>query len=125
MKIEELLKNIPRKLNILEEHFNLNQTQMAEKAGMSRTLYSTIRRGAQTPSIDFILKICITFDISLDWLVFNEGQMFKPDKKFLSELDPVKISILKNIESFNEKTQLNFYKHIESALELIIKNKED
>lgn len=123
MNIEDLLRAIPEKLIILEEYFNLNQTQMAEKAGMSRTLYSTIRRGAQTASIDFILKICITFGISLDWMLYNQGQMFKNDNELLSEIDQDWIEIIKFIDKFDPDTQLDYIEHMKTGARLIIDRK--
>ena len=80
---DEVLKSIPERLNLIEKAIGLNKTKIAEKSGMSRSSYSNIATGAQTPSFDFIFRMCNTFNISADYLIFGTGQMFRSDNEFV------------------------------------------
>ena len=102
MKIEDYLKTVPERLRQIEKALKLNKTNVSKKAGITRSAYSNIATGAQTPSADFIYKICFSHNISADWLLFGMGNMLRIENEFLltidSETKELYIQFIKNIE---------------------------
>lgn len=47
---------------------NLTQKDLAEELGIHPLTYSRYERGFHPPSIDFLLKVCDFYDVSLDYL---------------------------------------------------------
>lgn len=63
-------KNIfcERLLNLRKEN-NLNQTELAEKVGISYHTISKIENKQRAASIELIYDLAIVFDVSLDYLM--------------------------------------------------------
>lgn len=117
-EIENKLKKIPERLKILEETLNLTKTEISKKSGMSRSFYSNIATGSQTPSFDFLQKICSTFDVSMDWLIYGEGQMFRENNEFISKLEQYYILMVKKILSKPQEERMKILKAIDSILDI-------
>ena len=75
---------------------DLTQIQAAEKLNISVQHYRAIETGRRSASIELLIEIAHTFQVSLDYIIF--GQSMEPRLKELkSELQNM-ISILKAIE---------------------------
>ncbi|MBR3208836.1 MAG: helix-turn-helix transcriptional regulator [Bacilli bacterium] len=46
----------------------INQTELGEKIGLSKSVTSKYMNGTRKPSLDFALRIKRAFKVSLDWL---------------------------------------------------------
>lgn len=57
------------KVRNLREDFDLNQSQLAQKLGMTQRKISYIECGRNEPSIDDIRAICTFFNISSDYML--------------------------------------------------------
>ncbi len=58
---------------------NMSSAQLADELGVQRSGISHILNGRNKPSLDFILRIIKKYpDISVNWLLFGEGQMMNP-----------------------------------------------
>lgn len=62
MKFSERLKNTRKELN-------LTQKQAAEKLGISESCYGGYEQGYREPDLKTLIKICILFDVSSDYLL--------------------------------------------------------
>ncbi len=65
---------------------NWSQTDLADKADVSRVMIGKYERGEASPSIEAAKKIADAFEVSLDYLV-GEGQNASFDKKTLQRLE--------------------------------------
>lgn len=103
------LKNFPEKLKKLRLSNNLTQSQLAEILETTKQAISAYESGKTAPSLNSLIKLSENFNISLDYLVFdNESQ-----------------SKLINLNSINiEFELLSIRNKIDSILPLISKNNE-
>lgn len=119
----DLSVGIQNRLKAIGEALKLNKTEISIRSGISRSFYSTVARGAQLPSFDFLVKICETFNISADYLVFGEGEMFRADNEFINGINPESRAyykeIMKAIESKAPEDQIKLFKAIDKSLDLI------
>ncbi len=67
-----------------------NQSELADKSGVSRVMIGKYERGEAVPSIDAAKKIADSLDVSLDYLV-GEGVLSKFDKKNLKRVEELEL----------------------------------
>lgn len=103
------LENFPEKLKKLRLSNNLTQSQLAEILETTKQAISAYESGKIAPSLNSLIKLSENFNISLDYLVFdNESQ-----------------SKLINLNSINIKLELlSIRNKIDSILPLISKDNE-
>ena len=103
------LENFPEKLKKLRLSNNLTQSQLAEMLETTKQAISAYESGKTAPSLNSLIKLSENFNISLDYLVFdNESQ-----------------SKLINLNSINIEFEiLSIRNKIDSILPLISKNNE-
>jgi len=63
-------------LKILRKTLKINQTDFAQKLGITQTAYSMIENGKNPLSSRYIKMICSTYNVSEDWLRTGQGDMF-------------------------------------------------
>ena len=79
--IEDILKpgellEMGKRLLKVRERLDLKQKQMAEELGLSSSYLSDIEKGKVNPGFNFLMRLYRKYKVSLDWLLFNEGDMF-------------------------------------------------
>lgn len=94
--------------NRIAEVINENEmtaTSFADKIGVPRSSISHILNGRNKPSLDFVMKVCDTFDdIDIYWLLYGKGSPFNslkeniPDKKPNLKMDKANLSLEKTIK---------------------------
>lgn len=62
-----------RFLSLRKEH-GLTQPQMADKVGIHLTQVRRYESGETQPSLDILKRIAVTFNVSADWLIFEDGE---------------------------------------------------
>jgi len=62
-----------RFLQLRKQH-NLTQPQMAEAIGIHVTQVKRYEAGEAQPSLDILKKIATAFNVTTDWLIFEEGE---------------------------------------------------
>lgn len=67
-----------RFIQLRKEH-KLTQTQMADKVGMHITQVKRYEAGQAQPSLEVLKKIALAFNVTTDWLIFEEGERELPD----------------------------------------------
>ena len=92
--------NIGSKISELRKKKNWSQSDLADKANVSRVIIGRYERNEAIPSIEVAKSIADAFEISLDFLV-GEGQNSKFDKKTLS--------IIQEIENIEPSTREKLY----------------
>ena len=81
MKTGKIITNLRNKVG-------WSQTDLAERAAVSRVMIGKYERGEAIPSIEAAKKIADAFEVSLDYLV-GEGQNAMFDKKSLHRLEQI------------------------------------
>jgi transcriptional regulator with XRE-family HTH domain len=62
-----------RFLQLRKQH-NLTQQQMADAVGIHITQVKRYEAGEAQPSLDLLKKIARAFNVTTDWLIFEEGE---------------------------------------------------
>jgi transcriptional regulator with XRE-family HTH domain len=68
-----------RFLQLRKQH-GLTQPQMADKVGIHLTQVRRYESGEAQPSLDILKRIAVTFNVSADWLIFEEGEREPQDE---------------------------------------------
>ena len=75
------------RLKTLRKALKLNQSDFAKKIGIAQNSLSLIETGKNVLTQQNINLICLTFNVSKDWLEFGKGEMFNSEtpkaKEFL------------------------------------------
>ena len=67
-----------RFLQIRKEH-KLTQQEMADRCGMHITQVRRYEAEQAQPSIEILKKIAVAFNVTADWLIFEEGERALPN----------------------------------------------
>ncbi|WP_047686454.1 MULTISPECIES: helix-turn-helix transcriptional regulator [Xenorhabdus] len=68
-----------RFLQLRKQH-SLTQPQMAERVGIHLTQVRRYESGEAQPSLDILKRIAVTFNVSADWLIFEEEEREPQDE---------------------------------------------
>lgn len=120
-----VLVNIPDNLKTIRRTLNLSQTQVADQTGIVRSFYSDVENGKKTPSFDFLLKFALKYNVSLDFIFFNSGSMFREDNEFLSTIDSEWIELLKIMTGSGQDMEQKFIDIIKSAFKLSLQARSE
>lgn len=102
----------------IRKELGYSQKILAEKANLGRSFISHIEAGSQKPSFDVIVKIIDKFNVSADWLLTGEGQMFVDENKVLSNMSEEHLQLMKKLLSKTEDNQKKIITAFENLLEL-------
>lgn len=77
-----------QRLKQVRKALGYTQTEFAKYLGITQTSYSMIENGIRPLSDKYVRIICITFNVSEQYLVSGQGEMFisSPHKKELLDL---------------------------------------
>lgn len=64
----------------LRKEYGLTQPQMADKVGIHLTQVRRYESGEAQPSLDILKRIAVTFNVSADWLIFEDGEREPQDE---------------------------------------------
>ncbi|GAB7198504.1 hypothetical protein OS11_47870 [Dickeya oryzae] len=64
----------------LRKQYGLTQPQMADKVGIHLTQVRRYESGEAQPSLDILKRTAITFNVSTDWLIFEDGEREPQDE---------------------------------------------
>jgi len=70
------LAGVGKRLIRVREHLGLKQKQMAKDLDLSSSYISDIEKGKSNPAFNFLMRLYRKYRVSLDWLLFEEGDMF-------------------------------------------------
>ena len=82
---------------------SMTQTELAEVLDIPQGYISRYEKGVVKPSIYYVYGLAKHFNVSLDWLLANKGEMYQaPTKKKKDTMDPDVIEVI-NILKTNRK----------------------
>jgi transcriptional regulator with XRE-family HTH domain len=102
---EKSKKEIGERLRKLRKHLKFNQGDMAAYLDIGRADLSSTERGRIYPTVYVLYLLKKEFNVSLYWLLFNEGEMFYTE--------PVKFRENSGLNPLNEELKDLFF-HIEN-----------
>lgn len=91
-KLEDVVK---KRLRTVRENLNLNQSQFADKLGISQAAVSQFEDGKRIPSIDTLDKIATTLNMSIQSLLSEDDTDDDVRKKLMQDIQG-KLDILNN-----------------------------
>lgn len=80
--------NIGERIIQLRKQFNLSQDELAKTINVSRTIIGNYERNTNTPSIEVLLKIAKTFNVTIDYLI-GEGELSSYDKEVIKRIEDI------------------------------------
>ena len=110
--------SIGEQIQKLRKDNNLNQTQLAEKIGVSLTQLQRYENKGVQPPADILKKLADTFNTSIDFLIYGDSeqkaQQSIKDNELLSQFKAVeqldskdKSTIKDIIDAFIKRSKLN------------------
>jgi len=99
--------NIGSKITELRKQHNLSQAELAKQINVSRTIIGNYERNSNTPSIDVLLKMAKTFNVSVDFII-GEGQLSNYDNTILKRID--------DIENLNQEDKNHLFALMDAFL---------
>ncbi|MCP5052154.1 MAG: helix-turn-helix domain-containing protein [bacterium] len=81
------MRSIGLKLKRVREQFGHPRRKMAAHLGMSDNGYGKNEFGVTSPGLRTLYLLKTDFDISMNWLFFDDGPMHNEDKKRVAQLE--------------------------------------
>jgi transcriptional regulator with XRE-family HTH domain len=81
---------IAQRLIATREAFGLSQLEFAIRAGIPGNTYNQYERARSRPSLDFAVRLCEIYGLTLDWIYFGDIRGLRHDLavSILNELNP-------------------------------------
>lgn len=71
--------SFPTRFIQLRKEHNLTQQEMADTIGIHVTQVKRYEAGTSQPSLEILKKIAVAFNVTADWLVFEDEERALPD----------------------------------------------
>jgi transcriptional regulator with XRE-family HTH domain len=101
--------DIGSKITQLRKAKNWSQEDLAKQINSSRVMVGNYERNTNTPSIDVIIKMARTFEVTVDFLI-GEGEFSTYDKDIIKRIE--------DIDQLDEDTK----KHLFFLVDNVIQN---
>ena len=66
------------RLQKARKKLQLSQEDISTQIGISYRAYASYERGDRKPPLDFLEKLAMKYNINLNWLIADVGEMFIP-----------------------------------------------
>lgn len=88
---------IANNLQKLRKTLMLGQKEFAVKLGINPLTYVNYERGDRKPPYEMLIKLSNDFDVNLNWLINNKGEMFNAQQPSASddELEQKVVEVMK------------------------------
>lgn len=100
--------NIGSKIIELRKAKSWSQEDLAKEIGSSRVMIGKYERNDNTPSIEVLLKMAKTFDVTVDYII-GEGQLSNYDKDVLKRIE--------DIEQLDDETKNKLFFLIDNIIQ--------
>jgi transcriptional regulator with XRE-family HTH domain len=77
------LAGIGSRIKEIRKSLNLKQVEFSKELNISNSTLSEIERGNINPSIDFVIRLSIKFNVNLYYVLLGDGDMFIGTRAFL------------------------------------------
>ncbi len=81
---------IGEKIIQLRKQHQMSQAEFAKKVGVSRTIIGNYERNTNMPSVEILLSMANTFNVSIDYII-GEGQLSSYDKQVLRRIEEIEL----------------------------------
>lgn len=81
LRRSRLLPGIGRRLRKVREQLNHSPRDMGRRLGLSHSGYFKNESGITFPKLNTLSQLHEEYDISMDWLIFNQGPMHNKDRQ--------------------------------------------
>ncbi len=102
---------IDRRIKELRKEKGLTQGELAQKIDVDIKMISYYENGKSVPSIDVLIKLAETFDVTVDYLLFEDT----PKRPLHQSGDPELIEQMANLDKLTEEDRSSL-KHIINSL---------
>lgn len=111
------LYEIGKRLVEFRKSLKLSQLDFAKKAEISRSYITNVETGKVNPSFDFLVKISLNYNVSIDWLLFDKGNMYLlSDEHFLNNISDAQMHILNILSKHSDIRQVEIIDGLNSIL---------
>ena len=93
---------------------NLNQSELAEKANVTRAAISQIIHGERMPTIPLLRRLAQELSVNIDYLV---GSSDKPDVELVLKNDPNQLEFFRNFQNLDPAAQEMIKKAVKGLME--------
>lgn len=90
------MSTIGEKLKDIRKAKGLTQAEFGNNIGFSKQAVSNIENNLSNPSIEFISKLIMYYDVNANWLIVGFGEMFNRSDSYNKS---IKNEILKEVEN--------------------------
>ncbi|MEK3942262.1 MULTISPECIES: helix-turn-helix transcriptional regulator [Paenibacillus] len=94
------MNTIGANIKQLRKIHNLNQTDLANKIGVSQGSLSDLESGKGKPAIETVFSICSEFGCSYEWLLTGK------EHSTIGELSGTVVELLQTVKGLNPREQL-------------------
>ena len=86
-------------LKEIRQSLELSIAKMSKKLDMSSSTLTSYERGERTPSVEFLTRLYMIFNVNTNWFVSGKGEMFnkKSENEYVSydNLEPCIMQVLR------------------------------
>ena len=107
---------VGQRLKFLRNLYGMNKLGFDNATGISPSYLSQAEKEERIPSGDILLKVARYFDISLDWLMTGEGEMYMTPQEAGEKAEPIR-------QKFAQSLRLTL-QEVDDLIELV-QNGED
>ncbi len=98
------MDNFAKRMKMLRKQMGLNQTQLAERMGTSKSMISYYENQDRSPSPEILIKLSTIFHVSTDYLLGLESeQVLKVSNLSEDDIEFVKLTIEKLSKKDNKQ----------------------
>lgn len=122
--------NIPEKLKIIRDKFNVTQAEFAEKIGMKQSQYSLVENGKQDIQLKTISEIYDKYGVSPVWMLMT-GDTIPTDKEIIMGMktsktfrDEAKQELIPDRENNNISLSSEAWEMIKQQIQIISSQQE-
>ena len=90
------MNSIGEKIKFIRQDKGLTQAQFGESIGLTKQAVSNVENNLSNPSLDFISKLIVNYNINSNWLIAGEGEPYNKRKNhsrenIIGEIDKILI----------------------------------
>ncbi len=108
------MNELNKRIKLVRTSEDLTQTKFGEKLGVTRDVISNFESGRIEPKALFINHLCISFNISKNWLLTGTGNMYNSPNNITNL--KLKESICNIVMKINNVDSLNNLKNLSDLL---------
>jgi len=109
-ELNEVTRAIADRAIEIRKALNLSQSEFSKKIKVSKAYVNTVERGCALYSVHILMRICNTFNVSADWLLFGNVDKnyinFLKGINYLSQMDKKILTIKNNLLSETHRVEL-------------------